>query len=350
VTLDAHVVVQLGALTLDVAFEVGEGEVLAVLGPNGAGKTTLLRALAGMQPLDGGRIVLDGRVLDDPAAAVFVAPERRQVGVVFQEHLLFDGLRARENVAFGLRARGIRAGVARAEADGWLARVGLEGFGDARPAELSGGQRQRVALARALAPSPRMLLLDEPLAALDATTRDAIRHDLRTHLSTFPGVRLLVTHDPVDAYALADRVLVVEAGRVTQDGTLAELTAQPRSRYVADLVGTNLLSGRAVGDSLELASGGVVALADPVTGMVHAAIPPHAVALYRSPPIGSPRNVWPMKVVAVDVHHGRARVRLAGPVPLVAEVVPAAIVTLDLVPGADVYAVVKATEITTYPA
>src|SRR5262249_35031451 len=157
--------------------------------------------------------------------------------------LLFQNMTALDNVAFGLRARGVRKPDARAQAAAWLARVGLADHADHRPRALSGGQAQRVALARALAIEPRLLLLDEPLSALDAGTRGDVRRDLRRHLATFEGPRLLVTHDPVDAYTLADRVVVLEGGRVVQRGSLAEITAQPRSRYIADLVGVNLLSG-----------------------------------------------------------------------------------------------------------
>src|SRR6185295_273722 len=199
--------------------------------------------LAGLLPIDAGRIDLDGECLDDPAGKVFVPPERRPVAVVFQSYLLFNNLTALENVAFGLRARGVAKGAARARAAEWLERVGLSDHAGHRPQALSGGQAQRVALARALATEPRLLLLDEPLAALDAGTRGDVRRDLRRHLSSFDGVRLLVTHDPVDAYTLAERVVVLEAGHIVQAGTLTEISAQPRSRYIADLVGVNLIKG-----------------------------------------------------------------------------------------------------------
>jgi molybdate transport system ATP-binding protein len=350
VTLNARVAVRLGRLDLDVDLRVDDGEVVAVLGPNGAGKTTLLRVLAGLHPLDAGRIELAGEVVDDPAAGVFVPTERRRVGMVFQDYLLFPHLTARDNVAFGLRAGGMAARTARAAAEEWLGRMGMAGAAGARPGALSGGQQQRVALARALAPGPRLLLLDEPLAALDVGARVDVRRELAHHLRSFGGARLLVTHDPVDAHALADRVVVLEDGRVTHDAPLRELAARPRSGYVADLVGTNLLTGTARDGVLVLEGGGEVVLADPVDGPVHAVIPPHAVAVYPGAPEGSPRNVWPATVTSVDVHHGRARVRLDGPVPVVAEVVADAVTALGLVPGRHVHAVVKATEITTYPA
>lgn len=349
-TLDARIDRTIGAFHLDVDLTVDGGETLAVLGPNGSGKTTLFRCLAGLLPIDGGRIELDGEALDDPAGDVFVRPERRPVAVVFQDYLLFQNLTALENVAFGLRARGIAKEHARARATSWLGRVGLTDHAQHRPRALSGGQAQRVALARALATEPRLLLLDEPLAALDAGTRGDVRRDLRRHLATFGGIRILVTHDPVDAYALADRVAILEAGRVVQTGTFDDVTAHPRSRYVADLVGVNLLTGDASHGAITTTSGGTVIAADPVDGATFAVIQPHSIALYATPPDGSPRNVWPVTVADIDRHGERVRVRLIGDVPLVAEITPAGLDALGLRPGDHTWAIVKATDVTTYPA
>ena len=349
-TLSARLVRTVGTFALDIELDAKPGEVVAVLGPNGSGKSTAFRCLAGLLPIDGGRIDLDGECLDDPAANVFVPPERRPVAVVFQSYLLFNNLTALENVAFGLRARGVAKAAARARAAEWLERVGLADHAGHRPQALSGGQAQRVALARALATEPRLLLLDEPLAALDAGTRGDVRRDLRRHLATFDGVRLLVTHDPVDAYALADRVVILEGGRVVQTGTLADVTAQPRSRYIADLVGINLLAGEADDGTITTATGGRIVPAERVDGPAFAVIQPHAVALYLAPPDGSPRNVWAATVADIDRQADRVRVRLDGAVPLVAEITPAALDDLALHPGDHLWASVKATEITTYPA
>lgn len=255
-SLEAHVSVTLGALDLDVALEVATGEVVAVVGPNGAGKTTLLRALAGLVPLAGGRVVLDGAVLEDPSTGAWVPTEQRPIGYVFQDYLLFPHLSVLENVAFGLRCRGTDRRGARTTAQSWLERLDLADHAGDRPGALSGGQAQRVALARALATRPRLLLLDEPLAALDAATRLDVRAHLRRHLSTFDGARLLVTHDPVEAMVLADRLVVVEAGRVVQTGTPTEISRRPRSPYVARLVGLNLLRGRGRGGRIRLVGGG----------------------------------------------------------------------------------------------
>ena len=349
-TLTAEVRLQLGSLALDAALEAPAGELVVLLGPNGAGKTTLLRALAGLLPLAGGRVVLDGQVLEDPAAGVRVPAERRPVGVVFQDGLLFPHLSALENVAFGLRARGVPRREARAGALAWLERVGLAEVAGARPRALSGGQRQRVALARALATSPRLLLLDEPFAAVDAGARARLRRELRGHLAAVPGARLLVTHDPVEALTLADRLVVLERGRVTQAGTPGEVSARPRSRYVAELVGVNLFRGRAAGGRVELGGGARLVVTGGHDGEVFAVVHPRAVALHRRPPEGTPRNVWRGEAEVLDVLGDRVRVRVTGPVPLVAEVTPAGASDLRLADGGPVWATVKATEVDVYPA
>lgn len=348
--MQSRLLLRRGDFVLDLPITVEPGEVVAVLGPNGAGKTTALRLLAGLEALDDGTLVVDGTVLDDPAAGVFVPAERRSVGVVFQEYLLFPHLSALENVAFGLRARGASAREARATGERWLERVGLQAMGARRPGQLSGGQQQRVALARALAFGPRVLLLDEPLAALDAGTRSEVRRDLRRHLDDFGGCTVLVTHDPVDAYALADRVVVLEEGRVVQHGTLADVAANPRSRYVAELVGINLLTGSVSGGVFVAEGGGRVVLGDGAAeGPSFLAIRPQAVSLHLGRPEGSQRNVWECTVVGVDSHHDRVRVRLEGEVPIVAEITPAALAGLGVQPGARVWAAVKATEVAAYP-
>jgi molybdate transport system ATP-binding protein len=350
VTLSARVVRSLGSLRLDVEIEAAPGEIVAVLGPNGAGKSTLLRCLSGLLAIDDGCITLDGAALDDPQRDQFLPAERRPIGVVFQDYLLFGNLSALENVAFGLRARGVPRGAARRRSAELLERVGLADLGGSRPRALSGGQQQRVALARALAGDPRLLLLDEPLAALDVTTRAEVRRELRRHLGAFDGVRIVVTHDPVDAYALADRVVIVEDGRVTQVGSLADVAAHPRSAYVADLVGTNLIAGTMHGRQFDADTGGTLVTSTDGSGRVLVAIAPSAVALYRRPPEGSPRNVWQSTVTDIDRRLERARVRLDGRLPIVAEVTIDALAALGLQLGDEVWAVVKATEITTYAA
>ena len=349
-SLEASVRVTLGGLDLRADLRVDDGEVVAVLGPNGAGKTTLLRALAGLLPLDDGRIVLDGVVLDDVASDTFVSPEQRPIGIVFQDYLLFPHLSALDNVAFGLRCRRLGRDRARRQARRWLEHVGLKEESGARPDRLSGGQAQRVALARALAIEPRLLLLDEPLSALDMSARAELRRDLRRLIESFHGVRLLVTHDPIEAIALADRLVILERGRVVQEGAPATVTEQPRSQYVAGLVGVNLFRGQARDGCIDLRGGGALTLPDAGRGDVFAVIHPRAVALHRSVPEGTPRNVWRGTVERLDREGDRVRVRVSGTPAIVAEITPAAVSALQLDAGGAVWVSVKATEITTYPA
>jgi molybdate transport system ATP-binding protein len=350
VSLEASVTLSLGPLDLDMALEINEGEVVALLGPNGAGKTTLLRAIAGLIAFRSGRVLLDGVVLEDTSTRRYVPTERRSIGFVFQDYLLFPHLNVLDNVAFGLRSRGGSSQAAVDSARRWLEQVGLQSCARSKPSELSGGQRQRVALARALAPNPRLLLLDEPLAALDVTTRAEVRRDLKRHLDSFAGVRLVVTHDPLEGIALADRLVVMERGHLVQTGTPAEVTKRPRSQYVADLVGVNLLRGDAERGSVRLASGLTVAVAAAETGEVFAVVHPRAVAIHRSHPEGSPRNVWPGRASSIELLGNRVRVRIDGDVPLVAEVTPAALRDLHLVEGGDVWLSFKATDVGVYPA
>jgi molybdate transport system ATP-binding protein len=350
VSLEASVRLTLGPLDLDMELTIDEGEVVALLGPNGAGKTTLIRAVAGLVPFNSGRVTLDGKVLEDTATGLYVPTERRPIGFVFQDYLLFPHLSVLDNVGFGLRSRGMSRASAAEKAGEWLDRVGLKAYGGAKPAELSGGQRQRVALARALAPDPRLLLLDEPLAALDVTTRAEVRRDLKRHLTSFRGIRLVVTHDPLEAVALADRLIVMEEGRLVQTGTPAEVTERPRSQYVADLVGVNLLRGTADHGSVRLLDGQAVAAAGAESGEVFAVIHPRAVAIHKSRPEGSPRNVWPGRASHIELMGNRVRVRIDGEVPLVAEVTPSALKELDLVEGGEVWLSFKATDVGVYAA
>jgi len=274
--LDALVVVERPAFRLDVALRVPAGSTTAVVGPNGAGKSTLLRALAGLTPLTAGRVALDGRELEraggGPAAGagagLRIPAEHRGIGVVFQDHLLFPHLSALANVAFGPRAHGVARAVAEERARALLDRLGIAHLADRRPAALSGGQSQRVALARALVLEPPLLLLDEPMAALDAGTRLDVRDLLAEELGRFGGAAVLVTHDPVDALALADRILVLEAGRTVQEGDPAEVAGRPATAYVARLVGMNRIPARdaAGAEVVLIAAPGDVRLARPAVG------------------------------------------------------------------------------------
>ncbi|MGA8117613.1 MAG: ABC transporter ATP-binding protein [Actinocatenispora sp.] len=348
--LDADLVVDLGTFDLDVRLRIAAGEVVALLGPNGAGKTTALRALAGLQRLSAGHIRLADHDLDRPDRRLWTPTEDRSIGVVFQDYLLFPHLTALDNVAFGLRRLGVPRRNARAQAAGWLARVGLDEHIRRRPRHLSGGQAQRVALARALALGPELLLLDEPLAALDAGTRLDTRAELLRHLSDHPGATLLVTHDPLDALVLADRLVIVEHGRVVQEGDAATITARPRTEYIARLVGLNLHRGRADGHSVRLRDGFTLTSADPLHGDALVAFRPSAVALYPDRPDGSPRNTWEATVAGIQRHGDNLRVQLDGPITVAADITPAAAAHLHLAPGQQVWAAVKAAETRAYPA
>ncbi|WBQ06061.1 ABC transporter ATP-binding protein [Kribbella sp. CA-293567] len=353
-TLYADLQVTRDAFRLDLELTVEPGEVVALLGPNGAGKTTALRAIAGLLPITGGQIRLGDDLWDAPPR-VFRSADRRPIGVVFQDYLLFDHLSALENVAFGLRARGTDKHTARAEAARWLGAVGLSQYAKSRPRSLSGGQAQRVALVRALATSPELLLLDEPLAALDASTTLHVRAELADHLRRYEGRTLLVTHDPLDAMVLADRLVIVEAGQIVQAGPPTEIARRPRTEYVAQLVGLNLYRGTAAGTHVALDNGGSITIASPAHGPVHVAFPPAAVSLYPDRPTGTPRNSWPMQVVGIEQHAHTVRVRLAphtspAPTTLLADITTAAVADLHLTPGQHLHATLKATEIQTYPA
>ncbi|MEU6077932.1 ABC transporter ATP-binding protein [Micromonospora sp. NPDC047074] len=348
--LDAHLVVDRGGFRLDVPLRVAAGEVVALLGPNGAGKTTALRALAGLLPLTAGHLTLDGVDLDRPGRRAWTPTERRPIGVVFQDYLLFPHLRAWENVAFGPRRHGADRRTARETAHAWLDRVGLAEHAHRRPRQLSGGQAQRVALARALAVAPALLLLDEPLAALDARTRLDTRAELHRHLVAHPGATLLVTHDPLDALVLADRLVVVEEGRVVQEGDGATVAARPRTDYVARLVGLNLCRGHADGHRVRITDGLTLTVADRLDGEAFVAFRPSAVALHPARPAGNVRNTWTATVAGVQRHGDYLRVALDGPIETAADVTPAAAARLALTPGQQVWAVVDAAQTHAYPA
>ncbi|MDJ1114927.1 ABC transporter ATP-binding protein [Microbacterium dauci] len=298
----AHVVVERPGFRVDVTLDAAEGETVAVMGPSGAGKSTLLEALAGLVPLQGGEIVVGGRVVERVAAPrVRTAPMHRGVVLLGQDPRLFPHLTARENVAFGPRAAGTPAGVARADADALLERVGLAGMGERMPRELSGGQQQRVAIARALSASPSVVLLDEPLVALDPVTASSIRGMLRDQLVGTTTVA--VTHDATDAVALAERLFVVEAGVVAQSGAVREVLRRPASAFVASIADVNRLPGVAAQGGWT-AGGAVLTSADAASQALAAASGAPLAAVFRP---GDARvvarpgaNVWRVEVVRAE--------------------------------------------------
>jgi len=344
-------VVELDAFRLELALTAEPRAVLAVLGPNGAGKSTLLRLVSGLLPLNAGTVRIGADVVDDPSRAVFVPPQERRVGVVFQDHRLFPHLRVLDNVAFGPRSRGVPRPDARAAAAEWLERLGLAELAARRPRQLSGGQAQRVALARALASEPAALLLDEPLAALDVQTRAEVQGELREHLREFAGPTLLVTHDPIEALLLAGRILVLERGRVVQEGSPAEITSRPLTPYVARLVGMNLYEGRSAGAAVALDGGGHLVAADAPPGRVLVAVRPSAITVHTEQPHGtSARNAWPGRVAGLAPLGDRVRVSVSGAPAATVDVTAAAVAELALAPGAPVWLPAKAPDVTAYPA
>jgi molybdate transport system ATP-binding protein len=342
--------VRRGDFTLAVSIAAAPGQVLGVLGPNGAGKSTLLAAVAGLIPVAAGCITLAGQVLDDASTGAFVEAAGRPVGFVFQNYRLFPHMTVADNVAFSPRARGRRKKAARSAASHWLGRLGLADLAHRKPGELSGGQAQKVALARALAGQPALLLLDEPLSALDAGTRLDVQAELKRHLADFTGPSLLVTHDPLEALVLADRLLVLEAGRIAQEGTPAQVARQPATDYVARLVGLNLYAGHADGSKVALSQGGSFAIPDHGQhGDVLVAVRPSAVAVSSQRPVASSaRNAWPARVAGLTLLADRVRLDLDGQPPALVDVTPAAVAELALQPGSQVWLTVKATDLEVY--
>jgi molybdate transport system ATP-binding protein len=354
----AEVQLRRGQFHLDVRVEVGAGEVLAVLGPNGCGKSTLLDVLAGLARPDRGRIEVGGRVLVDEH--VDLPPHRRDVGLLAQNALLFPHLTVLANVAFGPRARGVGRVEADRLAHAWLSEVDAVEFATRKPAALSGGQAQRIALARALAAEPRLLLLDEPFAALDVDVAPALRGLMRRVLSTGKQLAtVLVTHDPLDALVLSDRVVVLADGHIVEQGPTKEVLSRPRTAFTARIAGIDLVSGVAVADGLAAADGTVVhgmrtddvGAGDPAVAMFQ----PTAVTVHVEHPRGSARNVFPAVVAALEPHGAVVRLRAdaapGGPAwvaGIAADLTPAAVADLELDLGDEVHLAVKATEVAVY--
>jgi molybdate transport system ATP-binding protein len=353
-----------GRFELAADLEVAAGSTLVLAGESGAGKTTVLRLLAGLDRPDAGRVVVDGEPWFDDAAGVALPARARAVGYVAQDYALFPHLSVRENVAFGPRAAGAGGRAAQRLADEVLARLGLADFATRRPAQLSGGQQQRVALARALVLRPRLLLLDEPLSALDLATRRAVRGELRQLLAELPCASVYVTHSPQEAMVFGDRITVLEGGRPTQTGPRDDLLRHPRSPYVAEFMGVNLFRGTVVGRTpgglarIRAADGEIAAAESHATGGPYAhgdevfvAVNPREITLYAAAPAGSAQNVFhgPVTELVPEPPFGdRVRVALGTRPPLVAEVTREAVNALGLREGLPVYAAFKATGVVSY--
>ena len=316
----------------DLSFDVAPGETVAVLGPNGAGKSTLLNLVAGLVRPDAGRATLDGEVLFDTAAGAFAAPHIRGISLLAQDALLFPHLSVLENVAFGPRSAGVRAAAARSTARDWLAEVDALELADRRPAQLSGGQAQRIAVARALASEPRLLLLDEPMAALDVSVAPAIRRMLRRVLADRAAI--IVTHDILDAFTLADRVLVLDGGVIVDRGATRQVLERPRTAFAAGLAGLNLVTGVRTADGLIAAGGqelrGVAAEAVETGAPATASIRPSAVAVSLREPADASLNRVSAVVRDLEPRGDLVRVR-AG--EFAADIAPALVAELDLAEG-----------------
>ena len=334
-----------------------DGEVLAVLGPNGVGKSTLLLMIAGLLRADQGRIELGGTVVTDTTTGTFVPAHARGVAMLSQQAMLFPHMTAAANVGYAPRCKGQSRSAARATAHRWLKAVGAADLAERRPAQLSGGQAQRVAVARALAAEPRLLLLDEPMAALDVTTAPALRRLLREILRDNGRTAIIVTHDLLDALAIADKVIVVEGGRVVESGPVRRVLSAPRSGFAARIAGVNLVSGVVSEPGVIRTSWGtdISGIGDLEAGAAATALfRPSAVAVHVDPPHGSPRNVIAATIAEIDIHGTTVRIRAVdqpdGNTGLAADITAAAAADLDLEPGQTVRFVVKAQEVELHPA
>jgi molybdate transport system ATP-binding protein len=338
---------------LQLAFEIHEGETVVLVGPSGAGKSTSLAVIAGLLQADEARINLGDEVWCDTSRRVDLPPHQRRAGFVDQDFALFPHLTVRGNVMYGLRARGAPRATSIDATESWLERLGLRGFAHRPIRTLSGGQRQRVALARALASGAGTLLLDEPFGALDVATRAGVRAELRSFLAEVRLPALVVTHDAVDALALADRIAVLESGRLTQMGFPQDLLSRPATRFIAELFGLNHVRAElAPGDGLRQARSGAIAfhvLAGGPPGPVSLSFPPSAVTLSTQRPHGSAQNTFSGRVLEIVPLADRLRVVLDCGVILAADVVREAALALEISPGHSLWASIKATAIQVYP-
>ncbi|MDL9935178.1 ATP-binding cassette domain-containing protein [Gordonia sp. ABSL1-1] len=338
-----------------VDLRISDGSTAAILGPNGAGKSTVLSILAGVRRAEGSRITYREQVIADRRA--HLPPHRRPVVLMAQHAGLFPHLSVRANVAFGPRSSGLSRREVDERVERWMAAAGVVALADRRPSQLSGGQTQRVALARALAAEPDVLLLDEPFSALDITVAQEIRSLVRELVARRDGVTVVVTHDLLDAVGLADQLVVLEAGRVSESGPTTQVLRTPTTPFVAALAGTNLVFGTVdddavrTGDGLRVVGVPVAGEAVPVSGStVAAAFSPRAVAVYTQAPHGSPRNTLDGVVVEVSARGDHAMLRVAcGAQIIAAEVTWAAVAELRLGANSPVTLSIKATEVRIYP-
>jgi molybdate transport system ATP-binding protein len=345
-----HLTATVAERDVEVSLDVAAGRTVAVLGPNGAGKSTVLSVVAGIVAADTGRATLDDTTMFDVAGGTWLPPHERGAALLAQEPLLFPHLSVLDNVAFGPRSGGASRSASRATARRWLDEVDAGELAGRRPSGLSGGQAQRVAIARALAAEPRLLLLDEPMAALDVTVVPAVRQVLRRVLAGRTAV--IVTHDVLDALLLADEVVVMEAGRVVEHGPTKDVLARPRSTFGAGIAGLNLTRGIVESGGVRTPGGLLVTGLHEGDGLPDGAaavavFSPGAVSVHLAPPGGSPRNVFAATVRELEPRGSQVRVRTD---ELAADVTAPVVAELDLAPGSEVLLAVKASEVSIYQA
>ncbi|MFN0204784.1 MAG: sulfate/molybdate ABC transporter ATP-binding protein [Planctomycetota bacterium] len=347
--LDVAIRAHAGNLAINVIFNVTAGDLTALIGPNGAGKTTILRSIAGLSVPEVGFVRVDHDIYVDCGELIYLPPEKRDIGFVLQDITLFPHLTVRQNIEFGARARGRMRQPGRPTADDWIEKLNLRNLQDRKPARLSGGEAKRVAIARALATNPKILLLDEPFSGIDTNVRAEIRRDLRLAVEAFGGICILVTHDPVEALSLAKKIIILENGCITQEGSIADVSRRPMSRFAAEFIGVNFYEGFAQGGIIKLQNGAEI-VATAGEGRVFAVVPANAVSLHINIPSGSARNTWAGTVLQIDNSGDRLRVRVEGRVSYAAEITQAAAESLHLKIGSNVWGTVKATEVVVYPA
>ncbi len=338
--LDARVILNRDSLTLDVELQLQHGEVIAVLGPNGAGKTSLLHALLGWLELESGWIMVDGEVIDSPDTDSYVPPQHRPFGMVFQDGLLFPHMSVEKNILFGAgKDFNLKPLAESLQANELLAKF---------PSELSAGERQRAAIARSLAARPKVLFLDEPFSALDIQGKRRGRSLLKEALAIGVSGCLIVTHDLVDAFTLADRVMIIEGGKLTQFDVPDRIRSRPGSEWIADLVGWNYYEGIGEGSVVTLPHGTTIFTAqDDLDGPTSISINPASVSIFKSQPSGSPRNSWLSSIKNIEILDGRARVSLVGEIDICADITTAAANELRQSISSEVWVSVKATEVDT---
>jgi molybdate transport system ATP-binding protein len=355
--LDAHLAKRRGPLALDIAFQARAGTTTVLVGESGAGKTSALRLLAGLDRLEAGFVRLGSEPYADADAGWHLPAWQRDVGYVAQDYALFPHLSVFDNVAFGLRAAGVERRRIRPRVEEALGMVGIENLAGRRSHQLSGGQQQRVALARALVPSPRLLLLDEPLSSLDLQTRRMVRGELRELLHRLPCITVYVTHSPVEALVFGDQIVVLEQGRVVQAGPREELLRRPRSPFVAELIGTNLFTGRpvtggpALSPTIRTPEGEFAVEEMGSPGGVFLTVSPREITLYPRLPEASAQNVFLgtiREVIPEPPAGDRVRVVLDARPSLVVEVTREAVGALGLHEGMRIHAAFKATGVHVY--